>query len=79
MSIPIIKQAVRDPETYKIIENAEGRCPCGRTVELGHFTSTCACGRDYNWNGTELAPRSQWGEDTGESYADVADIDHWEN
>jgi len=27
MSIPIIKQAVRDPETYKTIENAEGAVP----------------------------------------------------
>jgi len=29
------------------------------------------CGADYNWNGTRLAPREQWGEETGESIADI--------
>lgn len=42
-------------------------CDCGETVICDGFTNTCdRCGRDYNWNGTLLAPRSQWGEETGE-------------
>jgi hypothetical protein len=32
------------------------------------FTNTCPdCGADYNSGGQRLAPRSQWGEETGES------------
>jgi hypothetical protein len=51
------------------VENAVGRCHCGEEVELGHFTCTCEkCGKDYNWNGQELAPREQWGEETGERF-----------
>src|SRR4051794_23375716 len=34
------------------------KCDCGETVNCQGFTSTCDCGRDYNWNGTLLAPRS---------------------
>ena len=46
-------------------------CPeCGRDVELRNFTNTCECGADYNFNGTRLAPRSQWGEETGENWQD---------
>jgi hypothetical protein len=47
------------------------RCACGRNVECPAFTNTCECGRDYNWAGQLLAPRSQWGEDTGETAADL--------
>lgn len=56
-----------------------GLCPCGEEVELSRFTNTCGCGRDYNMSGGELAPREQWGEETGESYLDVlqADTDPW--
>lgn len=75
MSIPIIKEAIRDPETYRILEPAIGLCPCGRQVELGHFTCPCECGRDYNWAGQLLAPREQWGEETGESLSDILNID----
>ncbi|RJO63153.1 MAG: hypothetical protein C4542_00475 [Dehalococcoidia bacterium] len=47
-------------------------CDCGKTVECTGFTNTCdRCGRDYNWNGTLLAPRNQWGEETGECEADI--------
>ena len=49
---------------------AEGRCACGRLVLLDGFTSTCDCGRDYDSSGHELAPREQWGEETGESPSD---------
>jgi len=44
-----------------------GRCECGSRVCLDHFTNTCEkCGRDYNFAGSELAQREQWGEETGE-------------
>ena len=46
------------------------KCDCGRKVECSGFTTTCDCGRDYNWNGTQLADRSQWGEDTDEHWTD---------
>lgn len=47
------------------------RCGCGREVTLDAFTSECPCGRDYNMSGQLLAPREQWGEDTGESLGDM--------
>lgn len=44
---------------------------CGDTVMCNAFTNTCPnCGRDYNRNGDELAPREQWGEETGECWSD---------
>ena len=66
----------------KIIERDErgralvGLCNhCGTKVDLGGFTNTCRkCGTDYNWGGQELAPREQWGEETGEHPADIARI-----
>lgn len=42
-------------------------CDCGQEVECLHFTNTCSCGADYNFNGERLAPRHQWGEETGEN------------
>lgn len=54
---------------------AEGECQCGRTVILDHFTNTCSsCGADYNMSGQRLAPRAQWGEETGESLGDILRI-----
>jgi hypothetical protein len=50
------------------------RCECGLEIHCAGFTNTCACGRDYNWNGSRLAPRDQWGEDTGESLSDILTI-----
>lgn len=44
---------------------------CGRELECSGFTNTCECGADYNWAGQRLAPRSQWGEETGETAADI--------
>ena len=53
-------------------EPAIGRCHCGAEVELSGFTNTChRCDRDYNSAGQELAPREQWGEETGETLADI--------
>ena len=52
-----------------------GKCICGAKVEFSRFTNTCdKCDRDYNSSGQELAPRSQWGEETGESLSDILSI-----
>lgn len=54
---------------------AEGNCDdCGRVVELRGFTNTCECGADYNMSGQKLAPREQWGEETGEHPADIVNL-----
>jgi len=47
------------------------RCACGRTVACEGFTNTCECGADYNWAGQRLEPRACWGEETGETAADI--------
>lgn len=65
-------------ETY----TPEGRrlltCDCGEEVELQGFTNTCdGCGADYNWSGQRLAPREQWGWETGESASDI--LQHADN
>lgn len=50
---------------------------CGQDLECPGFTNTCPiCGADYNWAGQRLAPRSQWGEETGESLSDILSIDN---
>ena len=47
------------------------RCDCGRTLNAGRGDTDCeGCGREYNSAGQLLAPRSQWGEETGETAAD---------
>ena len=45
-------------------------CECGRELVCYDFTNTCWCGTDYNFAGDRLAPRSQWGADTGENWQD---------
>ena len=48
------------------------RCQiCRAEVKLYGFTNTCECGADYNMEGVLLADRSQWGEETGETAADI--------
>jgi hypothetical protein len=45
---------------------------CGDELELPDFTNTCPhCGSDYNSSGQRLAPREQWGEETGEHWLDI--------
>lgn len=57
------------------IEEAIGICDdCSQEVELGGFTNTCECGADYSSTGQRLAPREQWGEETGEHPADISRI-----
>lgn len=48
-------------------------CRCGNKVELvDAFTNTCPdCGQEFNGFGQALAPRCVWGEETGESLADI--------
>lgn len=43
-------------------------CTCGAKLELwDSWANDCdRCGREYNGSGQELAPRRQWGEETGE-------------
>ena len=58
---------------------AVGICEeCGEDVTLVGFTNTCECSADYNMSGQRLAPREFWGEETGESVADIlaADSDY---
>lgn len=50
-------------------------CSCGREVACSGFTNTCECGADYNYAGMRLAHRSQWGEETGESVAEILAVD----
>lgn len=48
------------------------RCDCGSEFYLEDaFLNTCDCGRDYDGKGSLLAPRSQWGEETGETWVDI--------
>lgn len=49
-----------------------GRCDCGAEVYLHGWICPCDCGREYNSAGQLLAPREQWGWETGEHPADVA-------
>lgn len=58
-------------------EPAIGKCSCGHEVTLSAFTNTCSsCGRDYNAAGQELGPRQFWGEETGESPAEILALGH---
>ena len=44
---------------------------CNQWLSLGNFTNTCdKCGADYNSGGQLLAPRHQWGEETGEHWTE---------
>lgn len=48
------------------------RCQCGNNIHCVAFTNHCSkCGRDYNFSGQLLAPRSQWGEETGETASEI--------
>lgn len=59
--------------TYEITTGPMLRCDCGREIELilRNYCTTCDCGRDYNASGQLLAPREQWGEETGENWTDL--------
>ena len=42
---------------------------CGRKVELvSSWANECECGTEYNGFGQQLAPRDEWGWETGETF-----------
>ncbi|MFJ8247337.1 hypothetical protein [Peribacillus asahii] len=42
---------------------------CGSKVELySSWANECSCGTEYNGFGQRLAPREEWGYETGESF-----------
>ncbi len=59
---------------WKNVIQRIGLCECGEEVILDDFTCPCICGLDYNSAGQLLAPRQQWGEETGEHWVEVAQI-----
>lgn len=64
-----IKQPDHGPDGF---EAGVIRCRCGEPLELDDpMTNTCNCGAEYNGAGQRLAPREQWGEETGETAADI--------
>lgn len=53
-------------------EDGHGTCECGREVYLQlSLVNECECGREYNASGQQLAHRSRWGDDTGESVSEI--------
>ena len=48
------------------------RCDCGAELDMERPGADihCACGLSYNSAGQQLAHRSQWGEETGETAED---------
>ncbi len=44
---------------------------CGKSVTLDHDSARCRCGRYYSLSGQALSDPSNWGEETGETAADI--------
>lgn len=65
-----IKPGVLVERDSSYFQCAIGKCDCGCKVALWNFTNTCDCGIDYNSSGQKLAPRSQWGQETGEHWSE---------
>ena len=60
-----------ETDTCLVVQERVGECECGEEIYLTRFTNTCyECGADYNMSGQRLAPREQWGEETGEHWTD---------
>ncbi len=68
-----VRRGVLRYHTQSHVEDASGTYACGQHVVLTDaWASTCSgCGREYNAFGQLLAHRSLWGEETGESVADM--------
>ena len=51
-------------------------CDCGCEVDLfSSWANSCpSCPMEFNGSGQALSPRSQWGEETGETDSDLADL-----
>ncbi len=62
--------------SYKNVARKVGKCECGQEIELLEFTNTCTCGREYNMSGQQLADRSQWGAETGETAEEILKAGH---
>jgi len=63
---------------HRFRDPAIGRCDvCCRRVPLTHaLVNTCRCGAEYSGSGQRLAPRSEWGKETGETDADIDRANH---
>ena len=72
--VPGLRDLGIEEREYFSTPSKYGICSCGQEVMLTGFTNTCNCGLDYNSSGELLAPRSQWGEETGESLSDILGI-----
>jgi hypothetical protein len=50
---------------------------CNNPVELlSSWANQCDnCGAEYNGSGQRLAPREQWGEETGEDWVGLSNFD----
>lgn len=55
---------------WQMFKDKYVKCSCGEEVPCGRFTNTCQCGRDYSFDGSLLADRSLWGEETGEHWTE---------
>lgn len=66
----IIKYPEMDTETGKPIDVPILECDCGHKLYLDScWANECEkCHTEYNGSGQKLAPRSQWGEETGETF-----------
>lgn len=72
MSERLIKYTERD-DAGNVISPAVIKCDCGNKLEVWRSRDVLCdhCHREYNCFGQLLAPRSQWGEETGESLSDI--------
>lgn len=61
---------MREPKTIHCRgTNDRGRACTAKITLSSGWANTCpSCGSEYNGSGQRLAPRSQWGEETGESF-----------
>ncbi|HUU60093.1 MAG TPA: hypothetical protein VMZ50_11160 [Phycisphaerae bacterium] len=64
-TIPFIRDDGREVSRLVI------RCDCGLKVYCTGNINACKCARDYSLSGQVMAPRSAWGEETGETAADI--------
>lgn len=65
----LVGKIVDTPPVYAIVRTVV-TC-CAEDLICYNFTNTCpTCDADFNMNGQRLAPRSQWGEETGEHWSD---------
>ena len=53
------------------VKRLEILCDCGLRVICAEDVNPCRCARDYNMSGQVMAPRNVWGEETGETAADI--------